>query len=177
MSEASLQQLLKVLRQTPASVRAVLDGVDEDWAGLRPSPSEWSAKDILSHLVFGERTDWVPRIRETLATSGEPRWAPFDRAASIEQAELGVAELLDTFDASRLENIVMVEALRPSDLVRTAIHPELGRVSLRQLIATWATHDLTHVAQICEALAARNRQAVGPWRRYLPALDREVTPE
>jgi hypothetical protein len=177
VSEASLQQLIRVLRQTPASLRAVLEAVDEEWAGARPSDDEWSAKDIVSHLLVGERTDWVPRIRATLAQAGEPTWESFDRAASVELADQPLDALLDAFTAARLDSLVAVEALRPSDLVRTAIHPELGRVSLRQLIATWATHDLAHVSQIAEALAARNRQAVGPWRRFLPVLDREVTPE
>jgi hypothetical protein len=45
-------------------------------------------------------------------------------------------------------------------------------VTLGQLLATWVAHDLTHLGQLARVMAKRYREAVGPWRAFLPLLDR-----
>ena len=49
-------------------------------------------------------------------------------------------------------------------------HPELGTVTLRQLVISWAVHDLNHLRQIVEAMAGGFRGSVGPWKEYLPII-------
>lgn len=163
---------LDVLRATPSVLRAIVSAVDGHWLSFRSETTAWTPLEILAHLLEGEQSDWIPRMRLMLAEN-EPTFTPFDRAGSTEDAALGADELLSRFSDLRTDNVAAAEGLKPSELVLTGIHPELGRVTMRQLIATWATHDLTHIAQIAESLARRNRDAVGPWRAFLPTLDRE----
>lgn len=87
-----------------------------------------------------------------------------------------MTEVLDEFARSRAENL---STLRSWDLSEEQLglegeHPALGRVSLRQLLATWTAHDLSHLAQIARVVSKQYREAVGPWRAYLPILDRST---
>ena len=86
----------------------------------------------------------------------------------MDLSELGPGHL------QRAENVMTLRAWKLSDdqLALDGEHPDLGRVTLRQLLATWVAHDLGHLAQTARVMAKRYRDAVGPWRRYLPILDR-----
>jgi hypothetical protein len=81
-------------------------------------------------------------------------------------------QLLDEFARVRSENLDELRALnlRPEDLERRGRHPAFGAVTLSQLLATWAAHDLTHLHQISRVMAHQYGQAVGPWSAYLGVL-------
>ncbi|MEO6335085.1 MAG: DinB family protein, partial [Pyrinomonadaceae bacterium] len=125
------------------------------------------------HLIHGEETDWIPRARIVLAQGDDPTFVPFDRFAQFENsAGNSLGQLLDKFEKLRAENIDLLRSWKLSDdhLSLEAMHPELGRVTLRQLLATWVVHDLNHVRQIATAMAKRYETAVGPWQEYLSIL-------
>lgn len=83
-----------------------------------------------------------------------------------------MSELLDRFAVRRIANITELESLiGRDDLNRRGSHPDFGTVTLSQLMATWVVHDLNHLGQIVKTLAKQYRDAVGPWREYLPILD------
>jgi len=168
-----LSAALPLLRRTPAVLDALLSGLPEEWTSATEGPGTWSAFDVVGHLIHGERTDWIPRARRILE-SGEARpFEPFDRFAQLETSRgQTLGELLVTFRALRARNLATLEswALTEEDLARTGTHPELGPVTLGQLLATWTAHDLGHIAQIVRTMAARYRTDVGPWRAYLRIL-------
>jgi hypothetical protein len=173
--EFDLSHALAVLERTPATLRALLGGLPEAWTTADEGPGTFSAVDNVGHLVHGERTDWIPRARLILAQGPERRFAPFDRFAHrAEGAGRSLAELLDTFATLRADNLATLRAWRitPRELALVGEHPALGTVTLGQLLATWVAHDLGHVAQTARVLAKQYREAVGPWRAYLPVLDR-----
>src|SRR5262249_5421891 len=125
------------------------------------------------HLVHGERTDWIPRARIILEQGEARPFTPFDRTAMLrESAGRTIVDLLDQFEALRRDNLATLASLRlgPPEPARTGTHPELGRVTLAQLLATWVAHDLGHVAQIARTMARQYRGAVGPWTAYLSLL-------
>lgn len=166
----------EVLTRTPQTVRALLGDISEGWAATRPGPEEWSPSDVVAHLIHGERTDWIPRMRILLEHGEERPFDPFDRTGWRQEAEgKTLPQLLDTFDAMRGENLAALDAvpLDEATLERRGTHPELGPVTLAELLATWAAHDLAHMAQILETMAKRYHDEVGPWRAYLPVLDRD----
>jgi hypothetical protein len=161
-----------VLHELLADVTAPL-------AELRGTAGEWSAFDVLGHLIDGEETDWIPRARIILAQGPDRRFEPFDRFRHLERNRgRTIAELLDEFAWLREENLDTVRSWRltPRQLAFTGEHPELGSVSLQQLLATWVAHDLGHIAQAARALAAPLRDEVSPWLAFLPVL-RQPTPE
>jgi hypothetical protein len=166
---------IAVLARTPATLRALLAGLPDEWALEIDRLESWSAFDIVGHLIHGERTEWIPRARMILEHGTSRPFEPFDRFAQ-EEATKGksLAELLDTFEELRGQSLRALRSLdlKPAHLDREGTHPELGLVTMKQLLATWAVHDLAHLAQIAELMASQYGSEVGPWRAYLPILER-----
>ncbi|HET9439480.1 MAG TPA: DinB family protein [Longimicrobiales bacterium] len=170
-----LNEAIAVLERTPATMRALLAGLPDDWTSCNEGADTFSAFDNVGHLIHGERTDWIPRARIILAQGVNRRFEPYDRFAQVrESAGKSLAQLLDEFAQLRAENLATLRSwqLSERELELQGEHPDLGTVSLAQLLATWVAHDLGHVAQTARVMAKRYRAAVGPWRAYLPILDR-----
>jgi hypothetical protein len=169
----TLEDALPVLSRTPAVVRSLLADLPESWTRGTEGPDTWSPFDIVGHLIHGERTDWIART-EILLTHGETRtFTPFDRFAQFEASRgKTLQELLDTFAELRAANLIRLESLglTADDLERRGRHPELGPCTLRELLATWVAHDLSHIAQIARVMGRQYTDEVGPWRAYLPML-------
>jgi hypothetical protein len=174
-TEINLAEATAVLARTPATLNALLRGLPNLWVRGNEGNTTWNAFDIVGHLIVGERTDWMPRVRIILE-SGEARpFDPFDRFAQLKESREQPPEmekLLDDFARLRRENLAALQALnlRKEDLSRRGRHPALGVVTLSELLATWAVHDLTHVHQLSRVLAHQYRDAVGPWSAYLGVL-------
>ena len=166
---------IAVLERTPATFRALLAGLPDAWIVSNEGPDTFSPFDNVGHLIHGERTDWIPRARIILAQGANRRFEPYDRFAQVRESKgKSIAQLLDEFATLRAENLVTLRGWKLTDrkLALEGEHPELGRVTLRQLLATWVAHDLGHIAQTTRVMAKQYRDAVGPWRKYLPVLDR-----
>ncbi len=171
----TLDAAIPVLRQTPQTLRALLATLPPDWIHATEGPETWSPFDVVGHLIHGERTDWIPRARIILAQGDERTFTPFDRFAQFEESRgKSLDALLDSFARERAANIALLESWQLTDaqLALEGVHPAFGAVTLRQLLATWVTHDLNHIAQIVRVMAKQYRTAVGPWRQYLSILDR-----
>jgi len=168
-----LSEAVQVLSRTPATLRALLTGLGEEWVQADEGPETFTPRDVLGHLIYGEETDWIPRLRIILDEGERRPFTPFDRFGFRAQyGRAPVDELLRRFAELREANLRVLEALdlRPSQLDLRGTHPELGTVTLSQLIATWVAHDLTHVAQVVRVMARRYEDTVGPWRAYLRIL-------
>lgn len=170
-----LNEAIPVLRRTPGALRALLSDLPEPWLYGREGPDTWSPFDVVGHLIDGEETDWIPRARIILEGGPNPVFEPFDRFRHLRvNGGKPLIDLLERFARLRAENVATLAAFRlsPSDLAREGIHPELGRVTLHQLLATWVAHDLGHIAQVARVMAKQYGDEVGPWRAYLPVLTR-----
>lgn len=170
-----LADTLDLLERTPGVLDSLLRGTSPSWHARDEGPETWSAVDVLGHLVYGEETDWVPRARIILEHGDGRPFEPFDRFAQKRLfAGWSLERLLDRFAELRRAN---VEAVRSWELTEAQLdlagrHPELGRVTLQELLATWAVHDLNHLAQISRVMAKRYADEVGAWRDYLSILKR-----
>ncbi len=170
-----LPETLDLLGRTPAVVDALLRGTGGAWHAVNEGPDTWSAFDVVGHLIHGEETDWVPRARIVLEHGASRPFEPFDRFAQFRRfSGWSLEALLDRFAELRRDNLATVRGWRLSEaeLSLPGRHPELGPVTLRQLLATWAVHDLNHVAQIARVMAKRHAEDVGAWRAYLSILNR-----
>lgn len=171
--EFQLEDAMEVLGRTPAVLTALLDGMPTVWLECRESPDAFSPRDVLGHLIFGEMTDWIPRARIILEHGEARPFDPFDRRGHQPlMAGKPMNELLAQFAALRSDNLAALRALPLDDraLEAAGTHPELGRVTLRALLATWVAHDLGHISQIVRVMASRYREDVGAWRAYLAIL-------
>jgi hypothetical protein len=164
-----------ILERTPHTLRAMLAGLPDAWIDATEGPETWSPYDIMGHLVHGERGDWITRAKIILAQGPERRFAPFDRFAQFHESQgKSLTDLLDEFARLRAENLATLAgwSLTDDHLALEGEHPAFGAVTLRQLLSTWVAHDLTHIAQIARVMAKQYREEVGPWRAYLPIMDR-----
>jgi hypothetical protein len=164
-----------VLERTPQALRAMLAGLPSEWTDATEGPDTWSPYVIMGHLIHGERADWIVRANIIMAQGPNRRFEPFDRFAQFRESHgKSLLDLLDEFARLRTENLATLRGWRLAEhhLELAGEHPEFGRVTLRQLLATWVAHDLGHVAQAARVMAKQYREAVGPWRAYLPVMDR-----
>lgn len=173
--ELTLEQATDILRRTPAVLDAWLRGLPDDWARRDEGPETWSPFDVVGHMIHGEETDWMGRARIIL-NEGEARpFEPFDRFAQFEKSRgRTLDELLGRFAHLRARNLDELDSwgLTAEQLERRGRHPDLGVVTLRQLLATWVVHDLSHLAQIGRVMCRQYGEEVGPWKAYLPILSR-----
>jgi hypothetical protein len=168
----SLPGSIDVLRRTPSVLNAMLRGIDDAWAYASEGPDTFSPFDVVGHLIDGEETDWIPRALLIRARDTAP-FTPYDRFRHRER-NVGrtLDSLLDEFARLRATNLELLESWRLSDaeLDLPGLHPALGTVTLRQLLATWTTHDLGHIAQVSRVMAKHYAADVGPWKQFLPVL-------
>ena len=173
LTEFKVADAVAVLTRTPATLNALLRGLPDVWIRGNEGGDSWNPIDIVGHLVHGERTDWIPRARIILEHGEARTFDRFDRLAQFnENQEKSLDQLLDDFSRLRSENLTTLRALKlqPADFNRRGTHPSLGTVTLAELLATWATHDLTHLHQLSRVMAHQYRDAVGPWSALLGVL-------
>jgi uncharacterized damage-inducible protein DinB len=166
---------IAILERTPHTFRALLAGLPAAWTDGNEGAETWSPFDIVGHLVHGERTDWIPRAQLILAQGPQRQFTPYDRFAQFRESRgKQLTDLLDEFAQLRAANLATLAGWRLTDaqLALRGEHPAFGSVTLRELLATWVAHDLGHVAQAARVMAKQYRDAVGPWRAYLPVMDR-----
>jgi hypothetical protein len=171
--EHNLPQTMLLLARTPATLSALLRDLPETWTLQNEGENTWSAFDVVGHLIHCERTDWMPRARTLLQFGESQTFGPFDRWGHVRESQgKSLEQLLDEFAHLRSENLDELRALnlQQQDLERRGRHPALGVVTLSELLATWAVHDLTHLHQISRVMAHQYRDAVGPWSEYLGVL-------
>jgi hypothetical protein len=173
--EFRLDHATEILRRTPATLNALLRHLPEEWALATEGPESWSPFDVVGHLIHGEEADWIPRARIILGYGEGRTFEPFDRHAMFEKSRgKSLGDLLDIFGRLRGESLKELEEmhLTPETLGRRGMHPELGAVTLGQLLSTWVVHDLGHIGQIVRVMAKQYGEAVGAWQAYLPVLRR-----
>lgn len=171
----NFSQTLQILERTPSTLMVLLSGLSDDWLYNNESEATWSPFDVLGHLIHGEKTDWIVRMEIILSDQADKTFEPFDRFAQFEASQgKSIGQLLEAFQNLRTQNLELLKSknLQSEDFTKTGTHPALGTITLKQLLATWAVHDLGHIAQISRVMAKQYQQEVGPWREYLPVLDR-----
>ena len=164
-----------ILGKTPACLDLLLRDMPDEWLRANEGADTWSCYDVVGHLIHGELTDWMPRLRIILEHGAERAFDPFDRFAQFKNDQTRpIGELLDRFKSLREQNLLRLNELRltAKDWKRAGQHPELGAVNLGELIATWVVHDLTHLNQIHRVMAKQYSEEVGPWKEYLSILTR-----
>ncbi len=169
----SLDHGRAVLRRTPETLRALLSGLPDGWLTGNEGPGTWSPYQVVGHLVHVEEVDWIDRTKVILEHGTDRVFEPVDREAGFTRfAGWSLEQLLERFDELRDANLrSLSELVGPEDLARRGVHPTFGEVTLGQLLATWVVHDLNHLGQIAKAEAKQYRDAVGPWREFLPIVD------
>ncbi len=164
---------VEILQQTPYSLTRMLEGLSPEWTESSGDRENWSPYDVIGHLIHGEETDWIPRAEIILAQGENRIFTPYDRVAQFERSRSrSLDDLLTEFAYIRNINVEKLVRwqLKPDQLALKGLHPELGEVTLAQLLATWVVHDLNHIQQITKYLAIKYAENVGPWKAYLSIL-------
>ena len=170
----SLERSYEILDRTPTVLQALLGGLPDDWVMPNEGPETFSPYDVIGHLIHGDRTDWVVRAKLILAFGSTQTFERYDRFAQYEESKgKSLQQLLDEFAAIRKENMGWFKSanLTEEDLDKKGMHPVLGEVTLRHLLATWVVHDLTHISQITRVMAKQYKTEMGPWPQFFRILD------
>ena len=170
----SLEKSYEILERTPAVLKTLLAGISDEWIINNEGPETFSPYDVAGHLIYGEKTDWVPRIKQILESGNNRTFDLFDRFAQYQDSEgKSLLQLLNEFELLRTQNLTWLKSLNLSakDLVKTGMHPALGEVTLQQLLATWVVHDLSHIAQITRVMAKQYKDEIGPWTEFFRILN------
>jgi hypothetical protein len=171
--EHRLDQTLSLLDRTPAALKTLLRDLPEAWTCRNEGGGTWTAFEVIGHLIHGERSNWIPRAKRILEFGESRPFEPFDRLAQERESQgKTLPELLDEFAGLRAQNLRELRGmnLAAEDFQKRGLHPALGVVTLSELLATWAVHDLTHLHQLSRILAYQYRDAVGPWVEFLGVL-------
>jgi len=171
--EHRIENTIALLARTPAALNGLLRGLPETWTLRNEGAHTWTVYAVVAHLVDADLANWMPRARHILKFGDERPFESFNRTGGHDKNEgKSLAELLDEFERQRGEKLAELQALnlQPGDLDRRGHHPTLGAVTLSQLLAAWAAHDLTHLHQIARIMAVQYREAVGPWQKFLGVL-------
>ena len=170
----SLERSYEILDRTPAVLQALLSGLCDDWIMPNEGPETFSPYDVVGHLVHGEKTDWVVRTKMILEFGNTKTFEKYDRFAQYEESKgKSLQQLLNEFAAIRKENMIWFKALNltEDDLDRKGMHLVLGDVTLKNLLATWVVHDLTHIAQVTRVMAKQYKTEMGPWPEFFRILN------
>lgn len=173
--EFQLDHAREILSRTPATLGSLLRRLPQEWVLSNEGAESWSPFEVVGHLIHAEESDWIPRARIILEYGETRAFDPFDRFAMFEKSRgKRLSDLLDRFELLRAENLKELEGmnLSPEMLAKQGMHPELGLVTLSQLLSTWVVHDLGHIGQIVRVMAKQYKEAVGAWQAYLPVLSR-----
>ena len=168
-----LEETVVLLARTPDVLNALLRGLPDRWAMGNEGEGTWTPYDVVAHLIHADRENWIPRVRVILESGDTRPFPPFDREGSFKELrEKSLEELLDEFGRARAASLEQLSEfnLLSRDLEKRGAHPSLGPVTLSQLLATWAAHDLTHLHQISRVMALQYRESVGPWSKYLGVM-------
>ena len=176
MASRFLEESIAVLTRTPATLDTLLRDLPEAWTMATEGPGTWSPYVAVGHLIHGEKVDWIPRLEIILEHGVSRPFDRFDREPQLDNREKSLSTLLDEFASLRRDNLSRLGALnlQPAQLELTGMHPDLGRVTVRQLLATWTAHDLGHILQVSRVMAKRYQQEVGPWAEYLSVMRRAL---
>lgn len=169
----TLQESMEVLERTPQSLEAFLSGLSASWLRCNEGEGTWNATEVIDHLIEAEKHNWIPRLAFILQEGESKPFPPFDRFSHLnEKKEQSIEQKLLAFKTIRAQNLMKLQQLIQPDvhLEWTGYHPAFGTVKVRELISTWAVHDLTHMAQIVRVMAKRYQTHVGPWKEFLGIL-------
>jgi hypothetical protein len=170
-----INNAIEILEQTPYVVETLLTRLSSGWTGNNEGKDTWSPYDVVGHFIYGEKTDWIPRMEIILSIHQIKKFQAFDRFAQFEESKgKNLRDLIDEFKTLRAENIRVLKEKKLSqvDLMKTGIHPDFGSVTLKQLLSAWVVHDLEHIAQMARVMSKQYKDEVGPWTKYLPILNK-----
>ncbi|WP_332893190.1 DinB family protein [Lottiidibacillus patelloidae] len=170
MMNFKIEEAIEILERTPKVLHALLGGLSLNWIDCHEGDGTWSPKEVLAHLIEGENEDWIKRLELCIEHGVNKPFKPFDRFSHLQYVnKKTMEELLNTFSELRYNNILRLNQLitSPKTLELKGRHPDFGTVTVKELLATWVSHDLNHIVQINRTMANRYRDDVGPWIEYL----------
>lgn len=171
--EFSLSTSMQLLSRTPGILSTWLSDLPVHILTANEGPDTWSPHDVVGHLIVCEQSNFITRIRMVLSATGEKVFAPVNMHAHIAICNgTPTEELLQTFQELRKETLSWLseQDISETALSMTGIHPKVGEVTVKQIIATWVSHDLTHITQIARVIARQHNHLVGPFHEFLRIL-------
>jgi hypothetical protein len=140
---------LRVQRETPKKLAALIKGLDKKRLTKRPAPDKWSIAEIIAHMADTEIVGgW--RLRQILSTNGIPIQG-FDQnswAATFKYGRQDTRKSLETFRVLREYNLAMLKSVPKPLWENYGMHQERGKEPAGHVVRMFAGHDVNHVLQV-----------------------------
>ena len=159
-----------VLSGTPARWQSLVETIPADILNRQPAPNEWSAAECLKHLLDTEKLVFPVRVKAFLAGQNFPAFNP-DAAENKTSGAPNPKTMAAEFAKTRIDNLKLLKTIKTEDLSRTAVHGQLGKVTLAEMLHEWMGHDLMHTVQAERAVLQPFILGCGPWRSYFKDHD------
>ena len=153
---AAQQDMIKTLREFPAAVEAVVQGLTDQQLDTLAIEGEWTIRQVVHHLADSHMNSFI-RLKLIL-TETQPQLKPYDQEAwakLFDTAGMPLAASLSILKGLHQRWVALFENLSEEDWQRTGYHPEIGDVSPADLLAIYDQHCREHLEQINRLLAAR----------------------
>jgi DinB superfamily len=146
----NFEQCLRVLRQTPVTLRIILSLATPEQLDWRPSSERWSITMVLAHLAEVEINGFRSRFEAMLQTD-RPLLRSYDQLALFRtQTQFHPHAAMARFEEERGKTLELLEALPEGAGERSGQHEELGAITVAQLVNEFAFHDMGHIRQVME---------------------------
>ena len=162
------RQTAALLGTMPIILRAEFEAAPGELLRWRPAPEEWCMLEVVGHLVETEKRGFAGRIRTSL-TQDRPRFTTWDPSAVARERQderRDPAQLLAEFIRRRTAGVALVEALTATDFDRGGDHPEVGFLTVKDLLHEWIHHDANHLRQMLANIQAYTWPQMGNAQRF-----------
>ena len=146
------QQVIQILQATPATLKALITGLDPALHTWKPEPNEWSINEVIGHLIECDRLAFADRIRLMLAEEN-PEIPGIDvnaLAAQRNDNDCDAFALLDELADQRVACVALVLSLGDAELARRGFFKKHGTFCVSDFVYEWSYHDHDHIQQILE---------------------------
>jgi len=165
----SVADIARLLRASESEITAEVAALRDELVSWHPEPGEWCVNECLGHLIEAEKRGFAGRIRFLLQSDGSPALTSWDQVAVAVARNDCAAEtsaLLKEFGDERAASVVLVTSLQSDDLARGGEHPQVGHLTIGEIVSEWVHHDRNHFKQVLTNVQNYAWQQMGTAQRF-----------
>lgn len=156
LTSAERQDMMAKIQRLPADLEVAVQGLNEKQLDTSYREGGWTVRQVVHHLADSHLNGFV-RMKLIL-TEERPTLKPFDQntwAQTVDVTQTPILSSLAILKGLHARWSALLEGLPEASFQRTAFHPEIGEVTLDDLVAIHARHGDNHLAQITGLRAER----------------------
>ncbi|MEP7291283.1 MAG: DinB family protein [Chloroflexota bacterium] len=162
----NFEKLYAELEINAGTIRALVNGITQEEAQVKPTPEAWSILEVICHLYDEEIKDFRPRLDVILHRPTE-EFAPNDSQESLTERnynEQDLAVMLGKFLEEREKSLEWLRELGAGANWDVSYTTPWRTMTSGDMFASWVSHDTYHMRQLVELRHARIDQLSAPYK-------------